>query len=256
MSADPMSPILPGVGVNRYAYAGNNPILYSDPSGLIFPVFAAAVVLGIEYTAAMFAADVAITGAVVTTAAIVTSEEYQEQVVKPLSEEITEAIAKIEEATEEEKPQETPPAPEKAAAGAPVAGTDPQPDAVPASGQQGQPGVTSPPAAQQPANPTTHAPAQTTDTSSGAPNPNGDNDEEKRATTLQSGGNTISNRTAKGLNEHFGTEKHSREWGRALEDMKKDNGLPNNHQGKIMSNGDYVDPKTGDVLGNIGDYAP
>jgi hypothetical protein len=38
--------------------------------------------------------------------------------------------------------------------------------------------------------------------------------------------------------------------------MKKDNGLPNNHQGKIMSNGDYVDPKTGDVLGSIGDYAP
>jgi RHS repeat-associated protein len=34
MSADPMSPTLPGVGVNRYAYAFNNPIMMLDPSGL------------------------------------------------------------------------------------------------------------------------------------------------------------------------------------------------------------------------------
>jgi RHS repeat-associated protein len=35
MSADPLSPTLPGVGVNRYAYAFNNPIMMMDPSGLI-----------------------------------------------------------------------------------------------------------------------------------------------------------------------------------------------------------------------------
>ena len=33
ISADPL---LPGVGVNRYAYAGNNPVMYSDPYGLMF----------------------------------------------------------------------------------------------------------------------------------------------------------------------------------------------------------------------------
>jgi hypothetical protein len=34
MSADPLSPTLPGVGVNRYAYAGNSPVTRLDPSGL------------------------------------------------------------------------------------------------------------------------------------------------------------------------------------------------------------------------------
>jgi RHS repeat-associated protein len=34
MSGDPMSPTLPGVGVNRYAYAFNSPIIMLDPSGL------------------------------------------------------------------------------------------------------------------------------------------------------------------------------------------------------------------------------
>jgi filamentous hemagglutinin len=47
-----------------------------------------------------------------------------------------------------------------------------------------------------------------------------------------------------------------RDAGRALEAMKKDNGIPNNHQGKIMSNGDYIDAHTGEVLGNILDYKP
>jgi RHS repeat-associated protein len=31
---DPLDPFLPGVGVNRYAYASNNPIMFSDPLGL------------------------------------------------------------------------------------------------------------------------------------------------------------------------------------------------------------------------------
>lgn len=36
ISGDPSSPIENGVGVNRYAYAGNNPLFYSDPYGLSY----------------------------------------------------------------------------------------------------------------------------------------------------------------------------------------------------------------------------
>ena len=35
LSADPSDPAAAGVGVNRYAYAGNNPIAYLDPTGLL-----------------------------------------------------------------------------------------------------------------------------------------------------------------------------------------------------------------------------
>jgi filamentous hemagglutinin len=54
--------------------------------------------------------------------------------------------------------------------------------------------------------------------------------------TLQTGGNTINQSTADAL----GLQRS--EAGRALENLKRDLGLPNNHHGKIMSNGDYVDP--------------
>jgi RHS repeat-associated protein len=75
--------------------------------------------------------------------------------------------------------------------------------------------------------------------------------------TLQSGNsNTIKNATAKTLNTNFGENLPSREWGRALEALKSDNGLPNDFHGKIMSNGDFVDAHTGQVIGNIGDYLP
>lgn len=47
----------------------------------------------------------------------------------------------------------------------------------------------------------------------------------------------------------------SRDWGRALEALKKDNGLRNDFHGRILDNGNYVD-KTGNVIGNIGDYVP
>lgn len=66
--------------------------------------------------------------------------------------------------------------------------------------------------------------------------------------TLQTGGNTIRQSTADAL----GLQR--REAGRALEALKRDLGLPNNHHGRIMSNGDYVDPHTGQVLGNLFDY--
>jgi uncharacterized protein RhaS with RHS repeats len=34
IQADPSDPTQVGVGVNRYANAGNNPVVYLDPSGL------------------------------------------------------------------------------------------------------------------------------------------------------------------------------------------------------------------------------
>jgi len=36
ISADPSDPVRPGVGLNRYAYAGNNPVAYADPYGLSY----------------------------------------------------------------------------------------------------------------------------------------------------------------------------------------------------------------------------
>jgi RHS repeat-associated protein len=40
VQADPMDPTGAGVGVNRYAYAGNSPTLFLDPSGLEYGDFA------------------------------------------------------------------------------------------------------------------------------------------------------------------------------------------------------------------------
>ena len=42
--------------------------------------------------------------------------------------------------------------------------------------------------------------------------------------------------------------------GEALEKLKLGSGLPPNNHGKILSNGNYIDPKTGKVLGNIFEY--
>lgn len=70
---------------------------------------------------------------------------------------------------------------------------------------------------------------------------------------LQTGGNTIDERTANGLNEHFDQDLNRREWGKALEEMKKETGLRNDFHGRIMSNGDYVSPQ-GSVIDNIGGY--
>lgn len=57
---------------------------------------------------------------------------------------------------------------------------------------------------------------------------------------LQSGGNTINKRTANELNKHWGSNYHARDIGRGLESLKNYYGLPDNHHGKIMSNGDYI----------------
>jgi hypothetical protein len=47
-----------------------------------------------------------------------------------------------------------------------------------------------------------------------------------------------------------------REWGRALESLKQNEGLPNDFHGKILSNGNFANPDTGAIIGNIGDYLP
>jgi hypothetical protein len=66
--------------------------------------------------------------------------------------------------------------------------------------------------------------------------------------TLQTGGRTIRRSTADAL----GLDRHV--VGEALEALKEDLGIPNNHHGRIMSNGDYVDAHSGNVLGNILEY--
>jgi len=60
----------------------------------------------------------------------------------------------------------------------------------------------------------------------------------------------------KALNEAHELDLHPREWGRALESLKKDLGLGNNHHGKIMASADYHDAATDLHLGNLLDYLP
>ena len=71
--------------------------------------------------------------------------------------------------------------------------------------------------------------------------------------TLQSGGHTISGSTAKGLNEAAGTNLTRRDWGRALEALKKENGIPNNEHPLIRATGDVV-KKDGTFIANVIDY--
>jgi hypothetical protein len=60
---------------------------------------------------------------------------------------------------------------------------------------------------------------------------------------------------AQALNELAETNLSRREWGRMLEALKGDLGLPNNHHGKITSMGDYLD-QAGEFLGNLLEYLP
>lgn len=52
--------------------------------------------------------------------------------------------------------------------------------------------------------------------------------------TLQTGGNTVKSSMAKALNEALGCNVHAREWGRALEALKAERGLPNNFHGNVL----------------------
>lgn len=72
---------------------------------------------------------------------------------------------------------------------------------------------------------------------------------------LQAGGNKILKRTADALNDALGRSLGRREWGRALERLKREIALPNDHHGRILSDGAYVDD-AGNVLGNLLDYVP
>ena len=72
---------------------------------------------------------------------------------------------------------------------------------------------------------------------------------------MQTGGRNIAAATASALNEFSGRALHRRDWGRALEKLKKANNLRNDTHGKILSNGDYIDG-TGCVIDNILDYIP
>jgi len=64
---------------------------------------------------------------------------------------------------------------------------------------------------------------------------------------LQSGGQSLKPNTLKALNL---TKDQGRN---AIHGLKSDLGLPNNFHGKIMGNGDYLHPSTGDWLGNLFD---
>jgi hypothetical protein len=73
---------------------------------------------------------------------------------------------------------------------------------------------------------------------------------------LQTGGHTLKNSTANSLNKAHGLNLRPREWGRALEALKRYFRLPNNHHGKLMESGDYFDAVTGEYFGNLLDYLP
>jgi RHS repeat-associated protein len=73
--------------------------------------------------------------------------------------------------------------------------------------------------------------------------------------TLQSDGHTLEAGTAKSLNRTFDYNLPPRDWGRALEAMKKDNSLPSDfYNTKILDNGDVLNARTGETLGNLDDY--
>jgi len=65
---------------------------------------------------------------------------------------------------------------------------------------------------------------------------------------LQSGGQSLTPKTLQALNL-------TKEQGRnAIHALKSELRLPNNFHGKIMGNGDYLHPSTGEWLGNLFDY--
>ena len=73
---------------------------------------------------------------------------------------------------------------------------------------------------------------------------------------VQTGGATLNNRAAAELNQHFGTNVSRRDWGRALERLKRSLRIRGDHHGKLMSDGTYVHQHTGQELGNIADFPP
>ncbi|WP_241574257.1 RHS repeat-associated core domain-containing protein, partial [Rosenbergiella nectarea] len=72
----------------------------------------------------------------------------------------------------------------------------------------------------------------------------------RKPVVLQTGGNRFEQHTADELNKYFGKNTHRREWGRALELLKKKHHLESNHHGRILDNGDYIGVK-GNIIDNI-----
>ena len=88
---------------------------------------------------------------------------------------------------------------------------------------------------------------ESTNTETGGNNPKSESSAEQRK-TLQTGGRTLKSSTLKALNMTKAQGKN------AIEELKHDLGLPNDFHGKIMDNGDLVDPNTGETLGNLHHY--
>jgi hypothetical protein len=82
-------------------------------------------------------------------------------------------------------------------------------------------------------------------------NNNDNNDKSKR--TVQKGGRTLSNNAANELNETSGQNLNRREWGRALEELKKENGLRGDDHGTLKADGSWFDGR-GVYRGNVIDY--
>lgn len=72
---------------------------------------------------------------------------------------------------------------------------------------------------------------------------------------VMTGGRTLTESAARQLNKAFGVNLSKREWGRALEALKKDNKLRNDFHGKLFSDGSYGSDLS-DIIGNIADYLP
>jgi hypothetical protein len=80
--------------------------------------------------------------------------------------------------------------------------------------------------------------------------PDGGGNQGGNVRVLQTGGNTLNSRTLRAL----GLSKN--EGKAAIEALKRDFGLGSNFHGRIMSNGNVVNPRTGGVIGNLYDYLP
>jgi hypothetical protein len=75
-----------------------------------------------------------------------------------------------------------------------------------------------------------------------------------RGRVLQRGGNTLSDSTATALNKEHDLNLPKREWGRALESLKRAEGRPPNFHGVIDSAGNVIDQNTGEIVGSLLDY--
>jgi|GEM_PF-6555580 len=72
---------------------------------------------------------------------------------------------------------------------------------------------------------------------------------------IMTGGRTVTAHAARELNKTFGTNFNRREWGRALEALKKERRLRNDFHGRLFSDGSYGSDLD-EIVGNVRDYLP